>query len=217
MLATAEPDTDLDYDPTERRPVITLIKDPTRAARDRWYWVEDPTRTETAQERHARLLADNRLVDMYGVATIIGRKHPTVKGIRYADDAQRTILRNARIQLDPKRAARYMALELRQLQHPVTHPQYDRTQREMDELDNRIDELAGRSRDPQTQQVLFQFREAREKVLLAIPIARDVQGQSPLWYVSDWIYWRRRRGMNDIWGDNLETRGRPKGSKTTTR
>jgi hypothetical protein len=218
MLATTAPDTEqLDYDPNERRPVTTLIKHPGKGAKERWQWVDDPRRTETGAERHERLLADDRWVDMYGVAAIIGRSYATVKDIRHEDDAQRKILQSAREQLDTKLAERYQMLELQQLQYPVTHDEYDRIQRELDEIDQQIEDRAARSRKPEITQALFRFREARERVLTAIPRERDSAGQSPLWYVSDFIHWRRRRRMNNIWGDKEETRGRPKGSVTKVR
>ncbi len=216
MLATA-PDTEQldDYDPAEKRPVLNLVKHPTRPARQRWELVEDPKLTETGQERHDRFLRDHRQVDMNGAAILIKREYATVKDIRHEDGAQRDILSAARHELDPARARKYAELERRQHEHlTVDMDEYHEVQRQMDEIDDAIIAKFERRRDEKIKQALFRFTTAHDRVLLAFPRERDTQGQTPVWYVSDIVYWRRRRRMNNIWGDKEETRGRPRGSAT---
>jgi hypothetical protein len=64
------------------------------AKRTGWYWVLDPTRDETRDEREARLLADKRMVDMKGAARILQRKYITIKDFKVESDRVRRMLRD---------------------------------------------------------------------------------------------------------------------------
>lgn len=67
--------------------------DPRPTRRTGWWWVLDPTRTETRDEREARLLADTRLLDMKGVARVWQRKYITVKDFKVESERVRRMLR----------------------------------------------------------------------------------------------------------------------------
>jgi hypothetical protein len=67
---------------------------PDSAKRTGWYWVLDPGRYETRDEREARLLADTRMVDMKGAARILQRKYITVKDFKVESDRVRRMLRD---------------------------------------------------------------------------------------------------------------------------
>jgi hypothetical protein len=57
-----------------------------------WWWVLDPTRTETQVERKARMLADHRLIPMKGVARIWMRSYFTVKDFKVDGDRSRRLI-----------------------------------------------------------------------------------------------------------------------------
>jgi hypothetical protein len=59
-----------------------------------WYWVLDPTRSETQPERQARLLADRRMIDMKGAARILQRTYITTKDHKVESDRVRKVLRD---------------------------------------------------------------------------------------------------------------------------
>lgn len=222
MLTTAETDT---TQATQRRSVRNLIKDPSRRAEDRWYWVDDPTRTETGSERHERLLRDNRTIEMHGVAVVVERKYVTVKDMRHKADAWRAIADRMRRALAGDEVAdRYFALERRIIDEAiyVTNPVYDEINRQLDEIDKTILDDAKKLLEAgpananveQVRQYLYEFEEVLDQLLIAIPRPRDVSGQSPQWAVSDLIDWRRKARMTNVWGDREENRGKLK--KNTT-
>lgn len=57
-----------------------------------WWWVLDPTRTETQTERKDRLLADHRLIPMKGIARIWQRSYFTVKDFKVDGDRARRLI-----------------------------------------------------------------------------------------------------------------------------
>lgn len=57
-----------------------------------WWWVYDPNRTETRQQRRQRYLADQRLVDMKGFARVVCRAYITVKDRKFESDNIRKVL-----------------------------------------------------------------------------------------------------------------------------
>jgi hypothetical protein len=69
--------------------------DPDRTKRTGWWWVLDPARTETRDERETRLLADTRLIDMKGAARILRRRYITVKDFKVESDRIRRMLLDA--------------------------------------------------------------------------------------------------------------------------
>lgn len=62
--------------------------------RDRlgWWWVYDPTRMETREQRADRYVNDHRLVDMKGVARLLCRAYITIKDLKFESDHVRKIL-----------------------------------------------------------------------------------------------------------------------------
>lgn len=66
---------------------------PNETRRLGWFWATDPRLTpETRQERHERLTADDRLIDMKGFARVVSRSYPLVKDYKFKSDAVRDIL-----------------------------------------------------------------------------------------------------------------------------
>lgn len=57
-----------------------------------WWWVHSPTRTETRDEREARYLSDDRLVDTMGFARISLRAYVTIKDIKHKSARYRNML-----------------------------------------------------------------------------------------------------------------------------
>lgn len=222
MLATAGPDQqEPGFDPDERRPIRRLVKRTGVPAPERWKWVDDPQMTETYTERHTRLLADTRMIDMHGIAVIISRRYPTIKDIRHSSDSQREIAANARLELNHNLAEHYEKLSDEMLAYPVNSAEWEAGELELEHLDQRIIEAAthytlvhtGRSA-ARVDQALFRLRRARKKLLTLMPRQRDEQGQTPLWSVGDAASWGRRSKKVDRWWDPVENRGRPKGSTT---
>jgi hypothetical protein len=60
-----------------------------------WWWVYDPNRQETRDQRKARYMHDRRLVDTKGLARILCRSYPTVKSLKSVTEAARTSLDHA--------------------------------------------------------------------------------------------------------------------------
>jgi hypothetical protein len=59
-----------------------------------WWWVYDPERVETRQQREARYLGDQRLIDMKGVARLWCRAYITVKDFKVEGDQHRKVINN---------------------------------------------------------------------------------------------------------------------------
>lgn len=57
-----------------------------------WWWVYDPTRTETLAQREARYYNDNRIIDMKGFARVLCRAYITIKDLKFEADEVRRIL-----------------------------------------------------------------------------------------------------------------------------
>lgn len=57
-----------------------------------WWWVYDTSRTETRDERRARMLSDNRIVDKRGYAAAICRSYAYTSELKFAADRTRRIL-----------------------------------------------------------------------------------------------------------------------------
>jgi hypothetical protein len=79
--------------------------DPNPAKHLGWWWVYDHSRTETREQREARYLADNRIVDMRGFAAAVCRKYATVKFWKFVSDQARRILNPQDTTLDTLSAA----------------------------------------------------------------------------------------------------------------
>lgn len=89
--------------------------DPEPTKRTGWWWVLDPTRDESRDEREARLLADKRQLDMKGIARVWQRKYVTVKDFKVDSDRVRKLLRDKEfLRLEAlKRVDRARAQEIR--------------------------------------------------------------------------------------------------------
>jgi hypothetical protein len=59
-----------------------------------WWWVYDPEHVETRQQREARYLSDQRVIDMKGYARVTCRAYITIKDLKFASDQIRKILSN---------------------------------------------------------------------------------------------------------------------------
>jgi len=59
-----------------------------------WWWVYDPARQETREQRKARYMRDRRLVDTKGLARILCRAHPSIKSLKSITEGARTSLEN---------------------------------------------------------------------------------------------------------------------------
>lgn len=59
-----------------------------------WWWVYDPNRTETLEQRGARYLSDERVIDMRGFARVVGRAYITIKDLKFEGDNVRVLLEN---------------------------------------------------------------------------------------------------------------------------
>lgn len=59
-----------------------------------WWWVYDPDRRETRDQRRARYMRDRRLVDTKGLARILCRAYPSIKSLKSVTEAARMSLEN---------------------------------------------------------------------------------------------------------------------------
>lgn len=61
-----------------------------------WWWCYHPDQHETRTERSDRYLADERLVDIRGMAALLGRERTTIRDWKVATDFARDVIANRR-------------------------------------------------------------------------------------------------------------------------
>jgi hypothetical protein len=188
-----------------------------------WWWVIDPTRTETREEREQRLLSDDRLVDMKASARILCRTYITVKDLKVEGDRVRRMLR------DPA-FLRSEAIKRMGKGNGVraagSDPGPVRAVRDWDDDQAGVDttDLADPWRawcnlaDVEAT-MADELAYARKYVVKAWPPRRDRVGQSDVWCVSDICRSGRDNARLDEWYEKnvIKQTGRPPGSRTKKR
>lgn len=203
---------------------------PDAGKRTGWWWVLDPTRTETQAEREDRLLADTRLIGMKGVARVFMRTYITTKDFKMESDRVRRMLRDrAYLRAEAiKRLAKGKGV--RAAPHapapafrPITALVDDVSQADAEAALDEVD-LTGLVDPGQAWTNLAdveatmaaELAYARRFVHKAMPPRRDRIDQSDVWYVGDACRIGRDTTRLNEWYEYNKVRqtGRPPGSKT---
>jgi len=156
-----------------------------------WWWVYDPIRVETREQRKARYLADKRLIDMRGYARVTLRAYITTKDRKVRSDGWRRFLAGN----DRYRAEQAFAFIMKM---KAKDPDFDLNTEQAVEL---------------------LLTRAKKGILKAMPPRRDRAGQSDVWWVSDAIEDGNGNERLDEWYEfsAIKQTGRPKGARTRKR
>lgn len=164
--------------------------DPDPRKRLGWWWVYDPTRGETREQREERYLADQRLVDMKGYARVICRAYVTVKDRHGKSVHFRKVISDE----GGYRTDMVSRIVANAHQLGVTTVTAKAVENEL-------------------------LTKARKGILKAMPNPADRAGQSNLWTVAQAIRDGRNQTRLDFWYEfnKISQSGRPRGSKNRPR